>query len=218
MKFLCVDTSGKALYAAVYSDGKIFYRYRENCNLQHSQTLLYAVDSVLKESGLTLQDMDYFCCNIGPGSFTGIRIGITTMRAFAQAVKKEVLSVNSLELKAYNIETKGKICVPLVDAMQNKVYCGAYLGETEILPPMVYRAEEVKEKIEGKIGNNGGLLYIYEKEIKGLDNVIMPVTPPPLAELCFKKLSEGGGTHYENMAPLYAALSQAEKNYADKHK
>lgn len=221
MKILCIDTSEKSLFITIASEGKIFNKYQSDCGLMHSQTLLAGIDSLLKENILSLRDMDYFCCCIGPGSFTGIRIGITTIRAFAQIYKKPALSVNSLQLKAYNIEIKGNIVIPLIDAMQKKVYYAAYYDGAEVISPSICKADNLSEEVSKRLyeiyGKNIEVKYIYEKNIEGLKTV-SPVKPPLLAEICLKYISQGKAAGYENMVPLYAALCQAEISYADKHK
>lgn len=221
MRFLCIDTSDKPLYAAVYSEGRINYRYDKDCGMQHSKTLISAVDALLKDSGLALNDMDCFCAVTGPGSFTGIRIGITTIRAFCQVCGRPALGVNSLELKAYNIGINGKIAVPLIDAMQGRVYYAAYDKGNEIISPSVCKFGELDEEINSRLKSlreEKEILYVFEKDIPGIKSIISPTPVPQLTEICAEKMAAGKTAHYENLAPLYAALCQAEISYADQHK
>ncbi len=215
MNFLVIDTSAQYLYAAVYIKGRLCEVFEKDLKNKHSETLLLKLDSLLSANGVALSDMDYFCAAAGPGSFTGIRIGVTTVRAFAQVYNKPVVSVNSLELKAYNIGIKG-IALPLIDAVKGSCYCGAYLNGKEIVPPFVCPKDEIEKHnnfLESKYGESVNIIY----GDGGIRGAISPENPPDYAGYCIKKIEKGGYTDYNGLVPVYAALSQAEKEYENKH-
>lgn len=214
MKFLIIDTSSKALYIALCTENKVFTCYENDLGHLHSETLLVKLDALLNQQNLTLKEMNYFCCSIGPGSFTGIRIGITTIRAFAQVYNKPVISVNSLELKAYNIKTKG-IAVPLINAVTDKYYCSAFFEGKEILSPFVYTTKElfcIKDKLPEKFKDKD-INFIIENQIEGLENILLPINPPDYVAFVKEKIKQGLQTDYNSMLPVYSALSQAEVTY-----
>lgn len=216
MNLLIIDTSTQALYVAAYYRGNLFEFYENDLKNKHSETLLSKLDSLLVKNDISISEIDYFCAAAGPGSFTGIRIGVTTVRAFAQVYGKPVIAVNSLELKAYNIGIKG-IVIPLIFAVQGKYYIAAYLNGKEIVPPFMcntYEIENLKDKLQKQYGYNA--FFIHETEIEKLKEVIKPKQCDYLG-YCMQKAREGLFTDYNGIVPVYAALSQAEIEYECKH-
>ena len=101
MNYLAIDTCGQAIEILLCANGKTTF-VRDNESRRASECLLTMIDETLNSNGLTLNDIDYFACVTGPGSFTGIRIGLNTVKSFSCVTKKPLLSVNSLERMAYN--------------------------------------------------------------------------------------------------------------------
>ena len=133
MRILAVDTSSKNCSVAiveVYENKNYNIIAFENSDDEktHSQKLMPIVDKVFKEHNLTLKDMDLLACCVGPGSFTGIRIGIATMKAFADVTNIKTVSVTSLESLSYNIEEDG-IIIPIIDCKNNNVYSAIFSRE-----------------------------------------------------------------------------------------
>lgn len=211
MNYLIVDTSSKCLYVGIRKGERTFEDYSEDCGLQHSQILISRIDNLAKESGCPLKDMDYFACATGPGSFTGIRIGLTTVRAFCQVYQKPLLTVNSLWLKAYNVEVNG-IAVPLIDAVRGKYYCSACRDGEQLVKPFMIEREGLKDFLEG-IEQKYGLpaYFIYEQDL-GLKRA-EPHRKPPYIKVCDELIKAGNAAHYSLAVPVYAALSQAEAAY-----
>ncbi|NLK17372.1 MAG: tRNA (adenosine(37)-N6)-threonylcarbamoyltransferase complex dimerization subunit type 1 TsaB [Clostridiales bacterium] len=212
MNYLIVDTSSKCLYVGIRRGEEVFEDFSEDCGLQHSQVLISKVDALIKRSGCPLKEMDCFACCVGPGSFTGIRIGLTTVRAFCQVFEKPILAVNSLWLKAYNVEAAG-VAVPLIDAVRGKFYCAAYLGGKEIAKPRLAERGALENFLKDIEQKSGQAAYvIYEGEPCGIRR-LEPSKKPPYIRACDELLREGKATHYSLALPAYAALSQAEENY-----
>lgn len=215
MKILCIDTSEKSLLVGVYIDGVSDYILNEDCNLKHSHTLFDTIEKLLVKYNMTLNDMDCFASVVGPGSFTGLRIGITAVRAFAQIMKKPVISVNSFDLKAYNIKTMGKYKAVFLDAMQKKVYYTVFdnLGNTVLDADVILEAE-AKDYIAQKLNCDAfNISLIYEKQLDGFKECIMPAKESALVDIAVKMFKKGKLTDYSNLLPEYAQLSQAERNY-----
>lgn len=143
--FLAIDTSGNYFTAVASKDGEIFTSYISDCAMQHSVSLLPAIDELLLRANLRLEDCDFFASVVGAGSFTGIRIGISAVKGFCSALEKPALPVTSFDVLAYNtLDRDGKkLC--LIDAGHGYYYaCGydetgkivfppAYVSETEVL-------------------------------------------------------------------------------------
>lgn len=221
MKLLCIDTSNKELSISLVTETEIHCKYNGDCKLLHSQILLGEIELLLQEHSIRLKDIDCFCAVIGPGSFTGIRIGITTVRAFAQIFGKPVVAVNSLEVKSYNVRTKHKYIVPLVDAMQNKVYFAVYdsFGK-ELHSADVCEEATVSETVRKLLNApEKAILFIYEK-IFNIDADVLTKFDicGNMSRLCKDKFLAKKTQSYQKMLPLYAVLSQAERNYENSHK
>lgn len=126
MKILAVDSSAKSASVAITIDDKLIAESFVNVGLTHSETLMPMIDSTLKYAGLNIDDIDNFCVTVGPGSFTGIRIGISAVKGLAQPSDKPCFGVSTLEAMAYNNEDfEGIICCTM-DARCSQVYCAIF--------------------------------------------------------------------------------------------
>ena len=216
MNILALDCSGKQLYVVAEACGQKAERLFTGAQTQHSQNLLPEVDALLKSLGAELSDMDTFCAVTGPGSFTGIRIGVTTVRAFAQCFGKPCIGVNSLRLRAYNVQKTG-VLVPMTDAVRGSVYLSAYQGNSVLLPAAVCPLSEVAARVKSALPKEfADALFIYEQDIEGIANRVAPAADNKLLTLAQELLTGGGAVPYESLAPEYAELSQAEKLWASK--
>ena len=126
MKILGVDSTATAASAAVYSDGKILSLNFSNTGLTHSQTLLPMIDSALKSAGVDIKDVDIFAVSNGPGSFTGVRIGVSAVKGLAQPLNKKCVTVSTLEVIAKPLENTGCYAVSVMDARCNQVYTAQF--------------------------------------------------------------------------------------------
>lgn len=120
MKLLAVDTSNKVASVALFQDDVFIEEKRNDCQLTHSETLLPLIDELLKEKNITIKDIDMFAVCIGPGSFTGIRIGVATVKGMAQALNKKIISVTSLE-GLLEISQSKNACA-IINARHGNVY------------------------------------------------------------------------------------------------
>jgi len=217
MNLFIIDTSSKYLYIACAIGDKVFYHYEDELDMKHSETLLVKIDQLLSKNKLSLSDTDIFCACTGPGSFTGIRIGVTTARAFAQIYNKPTMAVNSLELIAYNINKKG-IAMPLSYAVNGKYYCAAYQDGKTVMPPAVIKIEDLNNLRQSLIKKyeTEEVFFIYPDNIDGVKGIIKPCLPLDYTRYCKQKEKENNYGDYNKLVPEYAALSQAEKEYEDK--
>ena len=137
MKFLAIDTSGKQLNVVAVNGEREVVRARTDCAMQHSVLLMDEIDAALKEAELTPGGCDFFACVTGPGSFTGIRIGIATVKGLALACAKKTLALTSFDCLAYT-ETSGKKLL-LVDAGHGNFYACRYTGTQADTPAFLSR-------------------------------------------------------------------------------
>lgn len=202
MNYLAIDTSGSHLTViAKRGDGKGEHVYfNENCALRHSVELMNAIDQTLKNANLLKEEVDVFCAVIGPGSFTGIRIGISTAKALAYALKKKVLAVTSFDVLAYNMITADALA--LVDAKHSHAYTAGYSKGKVDLPPAYTDLAEINELGKGR-------KIVYSSKIDGIDGEIVSLTDG-LKNAVNAKLYEATDD-LDALFPLYIRKSQAEE-------
>lgn len=151
MIILAVDAAGKGLSVAVAAEGRILASAALNVGLTHSQRLLPLLESLLKAADLQLNNLDALAVVNGPGSFTGLRIGVATAKGLAWALQKPLLAVSTLEAAAYNAlpgyVDENILACPVLDARRNEVYAALYAGcpgaEGLILPKQIWAPQAV---------------------------------------------------------------------------
>ncbi|MDR1043379.1 MAG: tRNA (adenosine(37)-N6)-threonylcarbamoyltransferase complex dimerization subunit type 1 TsaB [Clostridiales Family XIII bacterium] len=142
---LAIETTGRVLSVALATDGGVVCR-RSDGELRHLTDLIPTVRELLDGEGAELSSLSYIAVSAGPGSFTGIRIGVSAARAMAQVADLKVVKTPTLETFAYGYEP-GEIVCPMLDARRGQVYCGAYrlsedVGAIEALVPSGVRTED----------------------------------------------------------------------------
>jgi len=152
LKLLAIDTSGPVCGVAVMKDGAIVYEAAAINKMTHSVNLLPMIDTACQNSGLTIADLDRIACVTGPGSFTGVRIGVSTVKGLAHAHNTPCVAVDALEAMAAGAgDFNGVIC-PIQDARAGQVY-GAAFTQGEIRPERLMddiplKLEEYVESIQ----------------------------------------------------------------------
>lgn len=125
MKILSLDTSAKTATAALTEDDRLLAEYSLHTD-QHSTVLLPMIESLLELARLTVKDVDLFAVSDGPGSFTGIRIGVSTVKGLAFADRTPCVGVSALEAMAYNLAGMEGLAVPVIDARRGLVYTAVF--------------------------------------------------------------------------------------------
>ena len=122
MTILAFESSAKAASVAIVRDGELIAQYSQCCALTHSRTLLPMAEDMLKNTELTFRDVDLLACAYGPGSFTGIRIGVATVKGLSWALEKPCVGVSTLEAMAWHGVSAGGYICPVMDARRSQVY------------------------------------------------------------------------------------------------
>lgn len=139
LNILAIDTSGPVAGCAVMVDGRVACLTQMNVGLTHSETIMPAVDEALNVAGLKCSDIDCFAAVAGPGSFTGVRLGVCAVKGLAHAADRPCARINALEALAMNAYGYEGISCPILDARRGQVYCAAYDMSggmpRQILPP-----------------------------------------------------------------------------------
>ncbi len=130
MKVLSIETSSKICSVAILEDKNLIKKIELNNGLTHSESLMPVIKQILEETNLTLSQMDLFVCDIGPGSFTGIRIGLATVKAFSDSLQIPSVGISSLEGLAYLIKDDGIIC-SMIDCKNDSCYYAVYQLKNE---------------------------------------------------------------------------------------
>lgn len=125
MKILSIDTASNLCTVAILENKTCIKEIIVNDARNHSEKIMPVIEQVLQETSLTLKNIDLIVCDKGPGSFTGIRIGVGTVLAFQDCLDIPCIGISSLEALAYNVNTDGIIC-SLIDAKNNNVYFGLF--------------------------------------------------------------------------------------------
>ena len=126
MKLLAIDTSAVSASVAIVEDGRVRSLCSVNAGLTHSRTLLPMIDAALNNSETALSDIDCFACAVGPGSFTGIRIGIAALKGLCDGTGKKAVAVSTLEGLAYNLLGQDVLACAVMDARCKQVYCALF--------------------------------------------------------------------------------------------
>lgn len=151
MRILAVDTSAVCAAVAVTDNGRILSESQTNTGLTHSRTLMPMIDSTLKNAEIPLESIDIFACSVGPGSFTGIRIGVSAIKGLCDGLGKKCMPVSTLEALAYNLMGRSCTAVSVMDARCNQVYCAIFNVEgeavTRLTPDEALKIEDLGQKL-----------------------------------------------------------------------
>lgn len=232
MKILGIDTSTMAANVAVLEDDKLICEYTINTKKTHSQKLMPMIENMLKTSDVEIKDIDAIGICVGPGSFTGLRIGMATAKAMAHVNNIPLIGVNSLEILGSNIEFSNKKICAILDAQRNQVYTCKYIFENnkskaleEIsIKPIDDLLEELHATGEEWV-IVGEAVYKYKEKIESVSNITISspsnhiTKASSLCVLAKDKLEQNIEIHNcYDINPMYIRKSQAEEQYEEKQK
>lgn len=225
MKILAIETSAKSVSAAVVENGVPLASAYQNMGLTHSRTLMPLVDGMLSAAGLRVQNMDLLAAANGPGSFTGLRIGVSALKGLAWALEKPCCGVSTLAAMARNLAHMEGLIICAMDARRNQVYNALFLAHDGVLTRqcpdraigLAELAEETKNRPEPKfvVGDGAGLCYNHLLE----QDIPCRMAPPQLvmqnavgvAQAAEEMAAAGQVTTARDLVPVYLRLSQAER-------
>ncbi|MCC8169079.1 MAG: tRNA (adenosine(37)-N6)-threonylcarbamoyltransferase complex dimerization subunit type 1 TsaB [Oscillospiraceae bacterium] len=231
MKVLAVDTSANVATAAVVEDDVLLGEYILNHKKTHSQKIMVMIEELMRDLELTVGDIDLFAVANGPGSFTGLRIGVATMKALAHSVNKPIVGISPLAGMAYNLPYAEHIIVPIMDARKNRVYTASYIwdeGFKELTEPEAITIEECiadcGEYLDTIFVGDGAVAHKeYIKEKLGEHAIFAPQTAlmqraSSIAALAIIKAKRGEAMSYLELKPVYLRKSQAERELEEREK
>lgn len=233
MKVLALDCSAKSVSAAIAENGKLIAEGFLNIKLTHSETLMPIIEQILSNARLTLSDIDAFAVTAGPGSFTGIRIGISAVKGMAFADKKPIFAFSTLEAMTLSLENSnmfsGILC-GLMDARRNQFYNALFKLEngeiTRLTEDRTIEAEQLKKELKEfnspviLMGDGAELFYSLSKNDKAFSTAPETNLVQRAAGIAIK------ASYDENLTPIspnalqaiYLRKSQAEREREEKLK
>ncbi|MGN0495089.1 MAG: tRNA (adenosine(37)-N6)-threonylcarbamoyltransferase complex dimerization subunit type 1 TsaB [Lachnospiraceae bacterium] len=226
MKILALDSSGMVASVAILEDNDLIAEYTMNYKKTHSQTLLPMLDEIVKMSETDLSTVDAIAVAMGPGSFTGLRIGSATAKGLALSLDKPVVGIPTLEGLAMNMYGTSALVCPLMDARRNQVYTGIYRfinNDMEIVKDQI--AVGIEEIIEALniIGEEvvflGDGVDVYQQVIEEKLEVPFFFAPAHMNKQRAGSIASRGVYYYkkglvtnpDDFEPEYLRLSQAER-------
>lgn len=226
MNLLAVDTAGKTAAVAVLRDDVLLYEAAANNGLTHSETLMPMVDTALKACGLTCADIDLFGVTAGPGSFTGLRIGLAAVKGMALPRQTPCAGVSTLAALAFGMTGTGTV-VGALDARRGQVYWAGFdlTGHERLTPDDAAPVDSLENFVSACkkplffVGDGAALCYNRFKDVPG----VLPC-PQPLqvlrgagVALAARRMYEAGRTvPPAALLPDYHRLSQAERERAER--
>lgn len=229
MIILALDSTAKAAAVALLDGRRLLAKDMHDDGNTHSSTLLPMVERLLAEQNLTANDIDLFTASVGPGSFTGVRIGAATVKGLAFGKNKPCVPVSALEALAYNLRGTDGIVCPLMDARRGQFYTALFRvssGKIERLMPDVARSgEEIAETLSQYpdtylVGDGAKVALPF---FEGLDVTLAPeeslLADGESVALCALELYESGVQVTDaEFAPTYLRLPQAERERLEREK
>ena len=223
MKILAIDTSSQSASCALTQEGKLQGEFYENVKLTHSQTILPMVQELLKTVRVPLEQVDLFAATGGPGSFTGLRIGLAAVKGMAHALGKPCVAVSTLEALALNLWGQDCLAAPVLDARCAQVYtalfqCGPF-GARRLAGDAALSLEEAKNRLKNAgtpiflVGDGAEMCYNrWKEELPGLR---LPAPALRYTRAASVALAAGLPGHAPAdpaaLAPAYLRLPQAER-------
>ena len=225
MKILAVDTSATSASVCVAQENKIIGEFSINTALTHSQTLIPMIEQLAEKTGVTLDNIDAIAVNAGPGSFTGVRIGVAAVKGIAFSRNIPCVSVSTLESMAYNMLDNDCIVCSVMDARCSQVYNSLFRVKdgkvTRLIEDRALSLTDLKldlQKYNEKIilvGDGAEITFNYFEN--SLQNVFLASVnnrvqkASSIACVAFKKINNGETLNASELMPVYLRLPQAQR-------
>lgn len=215
MKVLAADTSTEMLSLAIAEGEKLIANVDSLLGRKLSSHLVPMIDEMLRASNMELGEIGGFIVGLGPGSFTGLRVGITTMKGLAFAMGKPIVGVPTLDIIAHNAICSTQLICPILDAKKQQVYASIYQSNNgelrRISPYLLVTVDRLLEKIESSTLFIGDGIALYHKEITrtlgkraqlGSKSLWFPKATV-MARLGIERLKKGERDDLNNLVPMY---------------
>lgn len=213
MKILGIDTTTKFLCLGIY-DGAKMYEYNLEVGTRLSSLLSVTIKRVLEVLGWHINDIDYFACGLGPGSFTGMRVGLATIKGMGWVLNKPTIGISTLDILARNIKHADIPIIPIIDAKRNLIYCSVYKNKngkfSRTKPYMLLTEEEFFKNFKGNTIILGDALGLYREKILMnikdttiLDKDYWYPKAHNIIKLALERISDKKFNHPFDIKPIY---------------
>ena len=233
MNILAIDCSSSSLSVCIAKDDCILYSTYLNTNKTHSETILPNIEYALTQAKFNINDIDVYGITVGPGSYTGLRIGVSTIKAFAQVTNKPIASISSLKALAVQAIPGSKYICPIIDARNDQIYSALYDYNHYVLSSKLqdsaYNIDELLKELQRVdtdddiifVGNGAQLHSTKIKNALGNKAVITSETcsiidGKNVALLTKINALNGELLNYLELEPNYLRKSQAERELENK--
>lgn len=230
MVILGIESSAPAASVAVVKDGKLLSEMFLNVGLTHSVTLMPLIRQAVEGAGMTVRDIDVVAVTNGPGSFTGVRIGVSTAKGIAQPENKKCVPISTLEAIAYPLADSECLAVSVMDARCQQVYCALFdcsnSEMTRITADDAISLDSLCEILKQHdkkiilIGDGADIAYnyLYEKiqNLYKASPIFKYQRASSVALLAEKMIADNKETSASELVPSYLRLSQAERELKKK--
>jgi tRNA threonylcarbamoyladenosine biosynthesis protein TsaB len=223
MRILALDTATRTGSVAVLADDTVVAEVQATSSGTHAKRLMSAVDDTLRMAGIGLDGLDGFAVTTGPGSFTGLRIGISAVKGLSFATGRPVNGVSTLDALAYQFPWYPSLICPFMDARKGQVYTALYQGNDDgqwekVVSDRVANPRQWLMQIEGPCLFVGDGALLYKDQIKDILGSRARFAAPYLntlrasvvAHVGLKQIREGREVEVAQLAPYYIRQSEAE--------
>jgi len=223
MNILALDTSSKTIGLAIMADGTVLYEIHLNLGRDHSSLLLPELDRALQSLGWDLEAIDLFAVTTGPGSFTGIRIGLSTMKGFALCHAKPLVGVSVLEALARNVLGEDMLICPVLSAPMGNIYTALYRYQAEsgfscLLPDQIMNLPSLSDHIlapaffvgEGAMAKQDELMRLLPGKARFASGSFHICRPSVVGQVGWELFQKTGGHNPLTLVPAYLRPSEAE--------
>lgn len=223
MKILAIETSTLTGGVALLEDQRLLAEGRLSVKAIHSERLMPMIDFLLKSVKLSINDIDYLAAAVGPGSFTGLRVGLSTVKGLAFGLNKKVIPVSTLEAYASSLSfLKDHLICPMLDARRQEVYTALYKHDLDglqtLIEPVAVKVEEFINSINSEtvFVGDGAMLYqdiirdaLGQRAIFAEGSLSYP-SPVEVGFIAFRNLQKGIVVDAKELSPVYLRKSEAE--------
>ena len=225
MRILAFETSAKAASVALLQEGRLLGEYMQNSGQTHSRTIMQMAQDLLRNCDLTVDDVDAVACAAGPGSFTGIRIGLAAAKGFAWGRGIPLVGISTLEAMARTVAVADGVYCAAMDARRNQVYTALFLVENgvfrRLMDDSAISVEELGQKLSELngpkylVGDGAVLCHTHLSEtvagLRLLPEHLRMQRASGTALLAWEQLQAGAVVSAAEVTPNYLRLSQAER-------
>ena len=209
MKILAISTSSSNASVSLLENDTVIKELNNTNERTHSEKLMPLIDELLKNCNISLSDIDLIACDVGPGSFTGIRIGVATVKAIAEVNQIPIAQCSSLEALSYNVQNADYICT-IIDARNNQVYSAIFNKEHNLISD--YFADDINN-LSPIFQNYPNMVFVGDgaKLLNNSENFDNTIYSKNIGICGYKKFLNNDVVDSDHLSVLYLRKSQAER-------